>query len=132
MAVKSCMSGRSIELCDSGDQVVIRFPFQPSIVTVMRGLSRRRFDQLAKCWSCPLGAIIEVVDTLLPHGFAVGAAARELYAARGGTQKLDAETVAPAGALPPPRCTTMKPSPPTTACSDHVIDSDHPADRRPG
>jgi hypothetical protein len=88
--VKSCMSGRAIELRAGGGGIDVRFPFDPKLAAVMRGLSRRRFDQIAKCWSCPVEAIVEVVDTLLPFGFEVGAEARALYVARGGTQTLAA------------------------------------------
>jgi len=81
------MAGRAIELGDDG-AVVIRFPYHPTVVDVVRGLSRRSFDRLNKCWSAPAEALVEVVDTLVPHGFAVAAPAREAYVARGGTQTL--------------------------------------------
>lgn len=110
------MSGRSIELGEGGDQVVLRFPYDTAIVTVVRGLSQRRFDQPGKCWSCPVDVIVEVVDTLLPHGFAVGASARELYAALGGTQKIG-EGSADGVTLPPPKCMSIEPTAPTAASS---------------
>jgi len=88
--VKSCRSGRSIELREGGGGVDVRFPFDAKLTAVMRGLSQRRFDQIAKCWSCPNEAIVAVVDTLLPHDFEVGVAARELYVASGGKRPLAA------------------------------------------
>ncbi len=105
MTVKSCMSGRSIELNDPGDQIVVRFPYDTAVVTLVRQLSQRRFDQRAKCWSCPLDAIVEVVDALLPHGFEVGASAQEVYVVRGGVQPFG-KGRADRDALPPPKCTS--------------------------
>jgi len=101
--VKSCMSGRAIELKEGGDEIVIRFPYDTAIVAVVRRLSRRRFDSIAKCWTGPAAVIVEVVDALLPHGFSVAAAARELYFARGGTRRLEKAAADP-GPLPPPKC----------------------------
>lgn len=108
------MSGRSIELSDGGDQVVIRFPYDTSVVTLVRRLSQRRFDQIAKCWTCPINVLVEVVDTLLPHDFVVGASARQLYAARGGMHQLTEDRVARI-TLPPPKCTSIEPPAPTDA-----------------
>lgn len=105
MTVKSCMSGRSIELNDHGDQIVVRFPYDTAVVARVRQLSQRRFDQRAKCWSCPLDVIVEVVDALLPHGFEVGTSAQEIYVARGGTQPFG-KGPANRGTLPPPKCTS--------------------------
>jgi len=90
------MSGRSIELSDAGDRVVIRFPYDTGVVARVRELPQRRFEQAAKCWSCPIERIVDVVDALRPHGFAVAAAARSLYVERGGAQALPAEPDDPA------------------------------------
>jgi hypothetical protein len=108
------MSGRSVELGGRGDTLVIRFPFDTTVVSVIRGLSARRFDQHAKYWACPIETVVEVVDTLLPHDFEIGASVREVYGSRGGTQRL-AATPAKSGSLPPPRCTAPAPAEPTTA-----------------
>ncbi len=113
------MTGRSIEL--EGDaKVVIRFPYHPTLVDVVRGLSRRSFDKLNRCWSAPVESVVEVVDLLVPHGFAVAAAAREAYAARGGTQTLAEGIVAPAA----PRAAVaalFADAPPATAAAAAAI-----------
>ncbi|MSR46741.1 MAG: exodeoxyribonuclease VII large subunit [Planctomycetes bacterium] len=98
--IASCSSGRSIELGATGDgvgdgKVVIRFPYHPTLVNVVRGLSRRNFDSLNKCWCAPVEVLVEVIDTLLPHDFAIGATAREAYAARGGTREIGAAIAEP-------------------------------------
>ena len=112
MAAKSCQSGRSVELREGGDPVVIRFPYDTALVAVVRGLSRRRFDQRAKCWSCPADAIVEAVDTLLPHGFEVAASARALYVARGGRSEFLPGPSAP-DPRPTTKCTATPPPAPT-------------------
>ena len=116
-AVKSCVSGRSIELSSAADQILIRFPYETKLVTVVRGLSRRRFDQIAKCWCCPVDLIIEVVDALLPHDFAVGASAFDLYVARGGTSPISASADA-RGMTSPPKCLAPDPPLPPASASD--------------
>ncbi len=92
--MKACSSGRAIEIEEVGGaadrgghrSIVIRFPFDVALVATIRALPGRRFDTQAKCWRCPLEAIVVVVDTLAPLGFSVAPDAFAHYVANGGTR----------------------------------------------
>src|SRR5688572_12065532 len=78
------MAGRAIELSEQGDELVVHFSYDPRLVEVVRALSRRRFDRNTKRWYCPKEIVVEVVETLVDHGFALAANVRGLYVECGG------------------------------------------------
>jgi exodeoxyribonuclease VII large subunit len=78
------LAGRAIDLSEQGDELIVRFGYHPTLVDVVRGISRRRFDRVAKYWVCPSEVVVEVVETLVAHGFVVSAKVRALYGERGG------------------------------------------------
>jgi len=78
------LASRAIELSEKGDELVVRFPYHPALVDVVRGLSSRRFDRIEKHWSCPAEIVTEVVDRLVVHGFVISEAVLGLYRERGG------------------------------------------------
>src|SRR5262249_52141923 len=79
------MPRRQIDLNEAGDELRIAFPYEPRLVEVVRGLPRRRFDNLSKQWISPAEDVKEVVELLLDHGFAPTAKVVALYKERGGT-----------------------------------------------
>jgi len=78
------MASRAIDLNEPGDELVLDFSYNPALVAVVRGLSRRRFDPVTKHWYCPAEIVIEVVERLVENGFVVSARALALYRERGG------------------------------------------------
>jgi exodeoxyribonuclease VII large subunit len=85
------MPSRMIELSATGDELVVRFAYNATLVDVVRGISRRRFDRAAKYWACPLEIVVEVVDALVDHGFALAADVRARYVEKGGKGLLSGE-----------------------------------------
>jgi exodeoxyribonuclease VII large subunit len=80
---------------DGGKNLLIRFPFDRSLVDLVKSLPRRRWNAVGKHWSAPVDDIIIVVDTLAPQQFSCDAATAELYKEKGGTGSI--ETVSSMG-----------------------------------
>jgi len=76
--------GRYIEH-DGGRNLLIRFPFDRSLVDLVKLLPRRRWNAVEKYWTAPVEDVITVVDALAPHRFSCDAATAELYRENGGT-----------------------------------------------
>ncbi len=73
----------TIEL-DGGGNLRIRFPFDRSLVDLVKTLPRRRWHALEKYWSAPAGDVVAVLDTLVPRGFSCDGATAKLYREQGG------------------------------------------------
>lgn len=95
-----------IELDGQGRDLLIRFDYDARLVDAVRALPGRRFDARNKLWTVPARHVDEVVNKLLPHGFALAPAVREM--ASGGA------AAATAGDDPPFATTRLAPSAPTT------------------
>lgn len=87
------MSG-SVELDPGGQHLVIRFPYRPDLVDLVKTLPGRRFDGGSKCWRVPIEHAERTYQELSRHLFAF---APEVMAAVAGTLG-----AAPAAAASPP------------------------------
>lgn len=69
-------TGRTIDLDPRGEDLVIRFPYDPAIIPVVRTLPGRRWNAREKIWLVTSTSIRETVRILEPLGFLLTPAAR--------------------------------------------------------
>lgn len=83
------MSG-TVELAPDGAHLVIRFPYRPDLVTLVKTLPGRRFDGAGKFWTVPATHAEEVYKTLAVHLFDVAPEVMQIVA---GTRSVAAAPV---------------------------------------
>jgi len=62
---------RRIEMDPDRRRLVISFPYDPSLVELVRGMPERRFDRESRTWSVPADHVDLVVTTFRSHGFSL-------------------------------------------------------------
>ena len=66
-----------VEISRVGDTIRVRFPYDPALVEIARGLPHRSFDGATKAWVCPASAL-DAVLTAFPGARLAGGLAEEL------------------------------------------------------
>lgn len=67
----------------------VRFPFDRSLVDLVKTLPSRRWNASERFWSVPERHVVELVELLEPHSFRFDTATRDAYSGVGGTLSLD-------------------------------------------
>ena len=83
---------------DGQHTLQIRFPFDRSLVERVKSLPGRRWNASEKYWFVPEDAVVLLVDLLADDGFEFDDATRELYAALGGSRRLERHGPTPSSA----------------------------------
>ncbi len=93
------MARRKVEI--EGETLWIRFPYDESLLPVVRGFSGRRFHRDQRAWSCPDSEVVDVVETLLEHRFQFDDKVCERYRKEGGAklEEVDAKAAGPSKSL---------------------------------
>ena len=73
---------------DGAGRLEIRFPFDRTLVDLVKGLPSRRWNAEDKFWSVPESEVVPLVDLLTGRGFEFDRATCELYRALGGQAEL--------------------------------------------
>lgn len=69
--------GRSIDISPDARRLILTFPYDKSLLDVVRGLPQRRFDPESKSWSVPARHFEQVVGRLHKHAFSLSEALLE-------------------------------------------------------
>jgi exodeoxyribonuclease VII large subunit len=91
---------RIIDVDPRGGDLLIRFPYDPELIPVVKSLPGRRWNPRDKIWLVSVAAIQETVAVLVPLGFSLTPAARSLH---GGDEETEVETAPRVTDSPPGR-----------------------------
>lgn len=108
---------------DGNGALQIHFPFDRTLVEIVRLLPLRRWVSVEKHWSVPEVNVVAVVDLLHPQGFAFCEATRSLYREHGGALVLEEGRVKPGRGAEPGLSDDEPDAPPkpAEAASDFTV-----------